>query len=88
MNTAITSDQMRAVNWRVVGLVVNARRVMRGWSIDQLAEVLAVSTSTVRRLESQHSCSAYTLGKVMLWTGEPMGVLCWSGSNGATRRAA
>ena len=88
MNTAITSDQMRAVNWRVVGLVVNARRVMRGWSIDQLAEILAVSASTVRRLEGQRSCSAYTLGKVMLWTGEPMSVLCWAHEAKELRRVA
>lgn len=88
MKTTVSSDQMHTVNWRVVGLIVNARRIMRGWSVEQMAEALAVSASTIRRLEGQRSCSAYTLCKVMLWTGESMEVFCWPDDTMAARRAA
>nr|WP_321459632.1 hypothetical protein [uncultured Cohaesibacter sp.] len=88
MTKTFDANQMRAVNWRVVGLIVNARRVQMGWSVDLLASELGISTSTVRRLESQQPCSAYTLGKVMAWTKEPVSVICWQSQSQEMRRAA
>ncbi|SNY93399.1 hypothetical protein SAMN04515647_3694 [Cohaesibacter sp. ES.047] len=77
MTKALSSTALRAVNWRVVGLIVNARRVADCMSEGDLADKLGVCTKTVRRIESQQPCSAYTLKKVMAWTGEGFEVLSW-----------
>ncbi|WP_319533395.1 hypothetical protein [uncultured Cohaesibacter sp.] len=80
MAKALSSTALRAINWRVVGLIVNARRVAASMSEEDLAAELGLCTKTVRRIESQQACSAYTLQKIMLWTGERLEVLSWQGA--------
>lgn len=83
-----TPQQMRAINWRVVGLIVNARRVAQGLDVAALAEAIGVSAKTARRIEAQQRCKAETLAKVMVWTGETLTVFCWEDRPLIERRAA
>ena len=75
--TRHSKSDMRAVNWRVVGLIVNARRIAQGLDVAALADTIGVSIKTVRRIEAQQRCKRETLAKVMAWTGESLATFSW-----------
>lgn len=63
---------MRQVDWQIFGLFIAAKMVDRGLGPAELAEMVGVHRNAIQRAISQQSVSEYTLGKLLVWSGDPL----------------